>query len=77
MRKYNVQEKLVYSGYGIAFDGAGEWSFNNDSARNVIIFGIFNNSSSHATNQKNAFLILRECSTFGIDGSFSSPEKKI
>ena len=48
----------MYSGYGIAFDGAGEWSFNYDSARNIIIFGVDNNSSSHAGNQKNDFLIL-------------------
>ena len=33
----------MYSSYGIVFDGKGEWSFRNDYARNVIIFG-FNNS---------------------------------
>ena len=37
--KYNGKEKYVYSSYGIAFDGKGEWSFDNDYARNVIIFG--------------------------------------
>ena len=31
------KEKYVYSGYGIIFDSAGFWSFNNDVARNVII----------------------------------------
>ena len=28
--------KFVYSGYGIIFDNAGSWSFNNDTARSVI-----------------------------------------
>ena len=41
--KNNIKENCVYSGYGIAFDGASEWSFNKDSARNVIIFGVDNN----------------------------------
>ena len=41
--KSNIKENWVYSGYGIAFDGASEWSFNKDSARNVIIFGVDNN----------------------------------
>ena len=28
--KNSDKEKYVYSGYGIAFDGKGEWSFDND-----------------------------------------------
>ena len=48
-------KKIVYSGYGIAFDGAGECSFNNDSARNVIIFGVDISLSSHTDKQKNDF----------------------
>ena len=50
-------------------------SFDNDYARNVIVFGFNNTSSSHADNRKNNFLILGEGPTFGIDGSFGSPEK--
>ena len=46
--KNNVIEKSVYSGYGIVFDGAGKWSFYNDSAEIVIMFGIDNSSSSHS-----------------------------
>ena len=34
------KEKYVCSGYGIAFDGKIEWSFNNDYTRNVMIFGV-------------------------------------
>ena len=70
------KEKYVYSGYGITFDSAGSWSFNNDAARNVIIFGVVNSSSCHADNRKSNFLILGEGPTFGINGSFGPPEKK-
>ena len=44
----------VYTGYKIAFDGTGLWSFGNDFAWKVGIFGVNNNSSSssHAENRK-------------------------
>ena len=32
-----IKKKYVYSGCGITFDSAGWWSFNNDTATNVII----------------------------------------
>ena len=41
-----------------------------------MIFGVDNSSSSHSENPKNNFLILGEGPTFGINGSFGSPEKK-
>ena len=66
----------MYSGYGITFDSAGLWSFDNDIARNVIIFGVGNSSSSHADNCKNNILILGEGATFGISERFGSREKK-
>ena len=68
-------KKYVYSGYRTAFDGKGEWSFDNDYARNVIRFEVDNNSSSHTDNLKNIFSILSEGDTFGINGSFGAPEK--
>ena len=74
--KNSDKEKFVYSGYGIKFDSAGLWSFDNDFARNVMIFGLDNCSSSHSDNHKNDFLILSEGPTYGIGGSFGSPEKK-
>ena len=74
--KNSDKEKYVYSGYGILFDSAGSWSFDNDSAGNVTIFGADNSSSSHSDNRKNIFLILGEGPTFGINGSFESREKK-
>ena len=42
--KNSAKEKYVYSGYGITFDSVGLWSFDNDIAKNLIIFGA-NNSS--------------------------------
>ena len=38
--KNNDKEKYVYIGYGIAFDGRCEWSFGNDTTKNVVIFGL-------------------------------------
>ena len=54
----------VYSGYGIRFDSAGSWSFDNDTARNVINFGIDNSSSSHDDNCRNNFFNRRWRSNF-------------
>ena len=51
-------------------------SFDNDYARNVLIFGIDNSLSSHNDNLKNNFLILGEEDTFGITENFGAPEKK-
>ena len=51
-------------------------SFDNDSARNVIIFYDHNGSSSHDENRQNNFLVLGEGPTFGINGSFGSAAKK-
>ena len=48
--KNSDKEKYVYSGYGITFDSAGSCSFDKDTARNVIIFGVDNSSLSHADN---------------------------
>ena len=53
--KNSDKEKYLYSGYGITFDSGDSWSFDNDFARNVIIFGVDNSSSSHSDNRKNNF----------------------
>ena len=74
--KNSDKEKYVYSGYGITFDSVGSWRFDNDFARNVMIFGVDNSSSSHSDNRKNNFSILGEGPTYGINGSFGSPEKR-
>ena len=70
-------KKYVYSGYGIPFDSGGSWCFDNDFARNVIIFGVDNSSSSHSDNRKNNFLILGEVPTYGINGSLMHQKKKL
>ena len=67
----------MYSGYGITFDSASSWSFDNDTVRNVVAFDVDNNLSSHSDNLKNNFLMLGEGPSFGINGSFGSPDKKI
>ena len=59
------------------FDGWDWSSFGDGSARNVIIYGVDNSSSSHVDNSKNNFLTLGLGPTFEINGSFASPEKKI
>ena len=74
--KNSEKEKYAYSGYGVTFDRAGLWSFDHDFARNVITFGVDKSSWSHSESFKNNFLILVEVPTFGINGSFESPEKK-
>ena len=76
VKKNSDKEKYVYSGYRIAFDGKGEWSFSNDCTRNVIIFRVDNSSSSHADNLMIISLILGEGDTFGTDRSFGAPGKK-
>ena len=53
--KNNDKDKWVYSGYEIACDEGDCWSFRNGTARNVIIFGIDNSSSSYFDNLKNNF----------------------
>ena len=74
--KNSDKEKYLYCGYGITFDSAGSWKIDNDSARNVKMFGVDDSLSSHSDIRKNNFLVLGEGSTFGINGSFSSQEKK-
>ena len=41
---------------------------------NVVIFVVDNSSSFNGANQKNNFLVLGESPTYGINGSFVSPE---
>ena len=44
---------------------------------NIVIFGVNNSLSSYSDTRKNDFLILGKGPTYGINGSFESPEKKI
>ena len=58
--KNSDKSQYLYSGLGIAFDGTVLWNFQNDSARNVVIFGVDNCSSSHTDNHKNNLLMFCE-----------------
>ena len=60
------KSKFTCNGGGIAFDGKSFWSFDNYIAKNVVIFGVDNSSSSHIDNPKNNFLVLGEGPTEGI-----------
>ena len=51
--------------------------FDNDYARNVIIFDVDNSSLSQADNLKDNFLVLGDRDTLGIYRSFCAPEKKV
>ena len=59
-KKNSDENKWMYSGYGIVFDGLGSWNFGNDFTMNFIVFGVYNSSSSHTDNRKNDFLVLGE-----------------
>ena len=72
--KNTDKEKYVYSTYKITFNSGRERSFDNDTARNFIIFGVVNSSSCH---RKNNFLMLDKRPPFRINGSFGTPEKKL
>ena len=74
--KNSGKEKHVHSGYEITFDSAGSWGFDNDFARNAIIFSADNRSLSHSDNRKDDFLILGWGPPYGINGNLESPEKK-
>ena len=74
--KNSDKEMYANSDQRITFHSTGSWSFNNDTTRSAIIFGADNSLSSHTDNHKNTFLVLGEGPTFGINGSFCTPEKK-
>ena len=46
MKKNNY----MYRAFGITFDSAGSWSFDYDTAWNILIFGAETSSSSHVSN---------------------------
>ena len=72
-----MESKFTYNDGGIAFDGAGTWSFCNDFARVNATFSVDNTSSSHTDNQKSNILVSSEGPTHEIYGSFGTVEKKL
>ena len=75
--KNSDKDKYVYRVYEIKFYSAGSWSFDNDTARNVIILSVDNSSSIPSDNRKNNFLVLGEDAAFGINGSLVNQRKKL
>ena len=74
--KNNDKEKWIYSGYGIiTLHCTGSSNFDNKFARNVIIYKVDNNSSSHADNRMNNILVVSKGPTYGINGNFCSQKK--
>ena len=49
------KSRLTYNGQRIVFDGNGLWSFDNDTAKNVVNIGVDISSSSHINNPKYNF----------------------
>ena len=74
MLKNSNKKKHEFSDCGITFNSIGS-CFDNDYARNVTIFPVDKNSLSHVDNLTDNFLVLGEGTNFGINGSFSLPEK--
>ena len=75
--KNSDMDKWLYSGYGIALDGKDEWSLEDDYGSNVVTFGTDTSSWFHIDDHKNRFLLLGQGDTFGINGSFGPPQKKV
>ena len=61
-----IKSKFVHNSWRIAFNGEGSTSFDIDYARNVVVFGADDSSSSHTKNRKNQFLLLGKGPTQGI-----------
>ena len=75
MLKIIDKSKYVYSGYKIPFDSTSLWNFGNDFAKNVVISGLDNSSSSHADNCKNKILVLGDGLIDDINDSIGTAAK--
>ena len=69
MAKNSARCKYVYTDYGIAFGGAGLWSFGKSLAKDIVTIGVDNSSASHGGNGKNNLLMLGERPTDNINFS--------
>ena len=69
-----MNRKFTCNGQGIAFEGS--WSFGNEFARNVAIFGVNNSWSFYTDNGKNILLVPGEGPTNGINDRAGELEKK-
>ena len=60
LTRNTIKSNFICNGRGIAFDTACSRNFGNEFARNIIIFGVDNSSSSHTDISKNNFWVLGE-----------------
>ena len=68
--------KHKYEGYGICFDEGGTFTKGNiNNGRNVIIFGVHENSLTHATNKANNIYIMGDFLVQGINDTTLYAEK--
>ena len=70
--------KHKYEGYGIRFDEGGTFSkLGITNARNVLIFGVHENSLTHANNKANNIYVLGDFIVQGINDTTLYAEKNI
>ena len=68
--------KYKYQGYGICFDEGGMFSMGNiNNGRNVIIFGVPENSVIHSNNKANNIFVMGEAFVQGINDTTLYAEK--
>ena len=69
-------DKYKYKGYGICFDEGGLFSIENiNNGRNIIIFGVHENSVIHSNNKANNIFIMGDAFVQGINDTTLYAEK--
>ena len=69
-------DKYIYSGCGLGFDSAGQFTHpQGGMARNIIIFGVDSSNSVHATNKTQNILILGHALTQKVNNTTIYAEK--
>ena len=69
-------DEYIYSGYGLGFDGTGQFTHpQGGMARNIIIFGVDSSNSVHATNKTQNILILGHVLTQKVNNTTIYAEK--
>ena len=75
-KKATNTSKHKYEGYGICFDEGGTFSKGNiNNGRNVLIFGVHENSVVHANNKANNIYVMGDLLVQGINDTTLYAEK--
>ena len=75
-KNYTDTDKHKYEGYGICFDEGGMFSMGNiNNGRNVLIFGVHENSVVHSNNKGNNIFIMGDGIVQGINDTTLYEEK--